>query len=196
MFRAKWSKLYERKFAPYEDGFSILTFRGAKYVSSAQKDELKSSYLGTLKIDFIGMLKATVYMFVIILIASIAVVSFNLPRFVLEMGSTISVTPVIVVVFRPLWKHFKLSHSILSVAPSLPRRESWLGARLREISWTRIGIGLPIYSVILYSLISVISISSMDWISLFLTIFVGLGAVYLFCAAIWKLTNYPRSKSD
>jgi predicted Abi (CAAX) family protease len=196
MFREKWSKIYERKFVSYEDGYRILTFRGAKFISPAQKNKLVSSYSSTLKIDFLGLLKATLLVVVIIAIGVTAVDFLDLPKSVSDVISKLSVIAIMVVAFRPLWNHLKLSHEIFSAARPLPQSETWLGSQWNEISWARIGIGLTIYGFFLYHSINEISLWPMDWALLFWAIFLGFGTGYLFCAAIWKLSNHLRSKSD
>lgn len=192
-----FSKLYERKFEPYDTGYSYQALTGSKFVSPEERDKLVSSYRDSLKIDFLGLFKAMLVALAIIAAAALTTVLFVLPESVLDAAMYIGTFPIFIIAFRSTWKHLKKSHQILSLAPALQREGSWfdrLGTSWHYISWMRIVIVLPIFGFLFFLLVRGVWASPTNWLLLSLAIVLGLGLINLCFAAIWKIVKRPRVK--
>ncbi len=191
-------KYYERKFTAFEDGYTIQTLRGLKFVRPAERDQLIASYRKAMALDIKRILFGVLVMAAVILAVAVPAVLFDLPAIVMDIAAYVAVLVMMIVINKPWWDHYQLSRRLYAQARTLPQTRSWqqrFGDYLYGFSWIRIALGLPIYGFVLYWLILIWSVNPLEPWTVLIGIMLAAGIALFLLAAIWKLIG-RKSQPD
>lgn len=191
-------KYYERQFTAFEDGYTIQTRNGLKFVRPAERELLINSYRKAMAFDIKRILFGVLVMIAVIIAAAVPAVLFDLPAIVMDIAAYAVSLGVVLVVCKPWWDHYQLSRRLYVQARTLPQTKSSLqrfGDYLYGFSWIRIAFGLLIYGFILYRLILNFSVEPLQFWPTFFSVALVAGIALFLLAAIWKLIG-SKSQAD
>ncbi len=147
---------YERQFRPHEQGYTIQTMRGLKYVTPEQKDNLVRVYKDSVAIGkSIKRASFAVLLMVLGMIPPIAVIAyFDLDRLFVEAVTWLAIVILIVGLLIPHFKFYRLHWSTLRSSRKIEDRRTKQEKRADNIvliPWWSILAGFPLGVVICYA---------------------------------------------
>ncbi len=191
-------KYYERKFTAFEDGCTVQTTHGLKFVRPEERDQLIASYRKAMAFDIKRIFFGVLVMVVVLLVVALPAILFDLPTIVMDIAVYVAVLATIIVINKPWWDHYRLSRRLYEQARTLPQTRSWqqrFGDYLYGFSWIRIALGLLIYGFALYWLIVNFSVEPLEFWPTFFSVALVAGIALFSLAAIWKLIG-RKSQPD
>lgn len=191
-------KYYERQFTAVEDGYSVQTSLGLKFLLPEERDLLIASYRKATAFDIKRILFSVLIILGVIMVATLPLVIFDLPAIVMDIAPYVASLGAILFISKPLWDHYQLSRRLYAQARTLPQTKSWskrFGDYLYRFSWIRIALGLTIYGFVLYRLILIWSVKPLEFLPALIGVAMVAGIALFSLAAIWKLIG-RKSQPD